>query len=41
MSVRRVCLILRSIGEEEDREGHTFTYISQGFSFSSTRMSKP
>lgn len=41
MSVRRVCLILRSMGEEELREGQTLTSISQGLRLLSMRMSNP
>ena len=33
VSVKRVCLIFRSIGEDELRDGHTLTSISQGFNF--------
>lgn len=40
-SVRRVCLILRSMGEEELSEGQTFTSMSQGLRPESRRMSKP
>lgn len=41
VSVRSVCLILLSMGDDELREGHTLTSISQGFNLLSIRMSKP
>lgn len=41
VSVRRVCLIRRSIGEDELRDGHTLTSISHGLSLLSIRISKP
>jgi len=41
ISVRSVCLILLSIGEDELKEGQTLTYINQGFKFASIKISKP
>jgi len=41
ISVRRVCLILRSMGEDELNDGQTLTSISQGFKFWSIKISKP
>ncbi len=41
ISVNNVCFILRSIGEDELREGQTLTSINQGLSLSSIKISNP
>lgn len=41
VSVKSVCLILRSIGDDELKDGHTLTSISHGFSLLSIKISKP
>jgi hypothetical protein len=41
VSVSKVCFILRSIGDEELKEGHTLTYINHGFNLLSINISKP
>lgn len=41
ISVRRVCLIFLSMGEEELKDGQTLTSISHGLSLSSIKISNP
>lgn len=41
ISISNVCFILRSIGEDELKEGQTLTSISQGLSLSSINISNP
>ena len=41
VSVNKECLILRSIGEDELKDGHTFTSISHGFNLLSIKISNP
>jgi hypothetical protein len=41
VSVKSVCFIFLSIGEDELNEGHTLTYINHGFNLLSIRISNP